>query len=74
MTKWIVYATKPKSQDGGTCSIEKSPLRPNESAERAAQWRGGRLLGVQPNERKAESFRRLIELQAQLQGYPVVDS
>jgi hypothetical protein len=70
MTKWIIYVTN----DGGACTIEKGAIQVGQDAELIAKWRGGRLLGIQPNERKAESFRRLIELQAQLQGYPVLDS
>jgi hypothetical protein len=66
--KCIVYIVPPPQNTRGDCSIERALIRNSDNPHLAAMWRGGSLLGVQPNQRKAERFRQLIELQTQLHG------
>ena len=73
MTKWIVYEVETKAGNP-SFKIEACELKRGQNAQLAARWRGGRLLSIQSSQRKAESFCRLIELQAGLQGFDVTEA
>jgi hypothetical protein len=73
--KWMVYSativnqiTRQEAQQ-----IRRAPVMDGDVAELAAERLGGELLGVQGDVRKAESMRRLTEMQAILAGYNVVE-
>jgi hypothetical protein len=71
MTRWIIYSVRTTEKGVMTTSIEKAPIRPSDNPHIVCQWRGVTLLGVQYGERKAETFRRLVELQGALQAFDV---
>src|SRR4051812_42270050 len=71
--KWIVYVTVLERFGRQVQQIRRAPMLEASDAALVAEQLGGRLLAVQRDVRKAESLRRLIELQASLAGDDVAE-
>jgi hypothetical protein len=73
--KWIIYNAEIVNQvtRQAVRQIRRAPVMNGDCVELAAERLGGTLLAVQTDVRKAESLRRLTELQAMLQGYDVAE-
>ncbi|HZZ43845.1 MAG TPA: hypothetical protein VFE58_12985 [Tepidisphaeraceae bacterium] len=73
--KWIVYSAAMVNQvtRETTQQIRRAPMLNGDDAGLAAERLGGTLLSVQTDLRRAESLRRLTELQAFLAGHSVVE-
>ena len=72
---WIIYnaVLKNRVTQQDVRQIRRAPVMEGDCPEMAAERLGGTLLAVQKDVRKAESLRRLTELQAMLQGYEVAE-
>ena len=71
--KWIVYVTVLERFGHQVQQIRRAPAMDESDANLVAEQLGGRLLAVQRDVRKAESLRRLIELQSSLAGQDVAE-
>ena|SRR5438309_1619493 len=71
--KWIVYVTVLERFGRQVQQIRRAPMLDASDGSLVAEQLGGRLLAVQCDVRKAESLRRLIELQSSLAEHDVAE-
>jgi hypothetical protein len=71
--KWIVYVTVLERFGRQVEQIRRAPILEESNGRLVAEQLGGKLLAIQRDVRKAESLRRLIELQRFAAGDDVAE-